>query len=193
MPTPDRRTQLLDLAQSMIQERGYNAFSFKDLAKRVGIKTASVHYHFPSKAELGQQVMERYLHRLEASLQTWAALANETARLHAFVSIYRQTEEQHTICLCGSMASDIETLDAHVQAPVSAYLERSQAWVAQCVQSGLDSGEFVSALPAETLALSLLSSLQGALILSRAQSTERLLDAVEQSFFASLGVLADRP
>ncbi|MFT5583700.1 MAG: TetR/AcrR family transcriptional repressor of nem operon [Cognaticolwellia sp.] len=189
MSAPDRRTELLDLAQTMIQERGFNAFSFKDLANRVGIKTASVHYHFPSKGELGLQVMERYLGQLDLTLQIWAALPNETARLRAFVSSYRETEVKGAICLCGSMASDIQTLDAPMQTPISAYLKRSEAWVTECVQGGLDSGEFHSMLPAQTLAMSLLPSLQGALILSRAQRTGTLLAAVEQSFFASLGVL----
>ena len=193
MPTADRRTDLLDLAQGMIQERGYNAFSFKDLAAQVGIKTASVHYHFPSKGELGLQVMKRYLDQLELSLRTWAELPSETARLRAFVGSYRDTEIQGGICLCGSMASDIQTLDAPIRSPINRYLQRSEQWVGQCVQAGLESGEFLSTLPAETLAMSLLPSLQGALILSRAQRGGTLLAAVEQSFFASLGVLDDRP
>ena len=193
MPTPDRRTELLDLAQIMIQERGYNAFSFKDLATSVGIKTASVHYHFPSKGALGLQVMQRYLEQLEERLLAWRKLPHETARLRAFVAGYRQTQVKGAICLCGSMASDIQTLDQPIRDPIHRYLEHSEQWVAQCIQAGLDSGEFHSGLPAQTLALSLLASLQGALILSRAQSTDQLLEAVEQSFFGSLGVLADRP
>jgi len=193
MPTADRRTDLLDLAQGMIQERGYNAFSFKDLAARVGIKTASVHYHFPSKGELGLQVMKRYLDQLEECLRTWAELPSETARLRAFVGSYRDTENQGAICLCGSMASDIQTLNAPIHSPINRYLERSEQWVVQCVQAGLESGEFLSTLPPETLAMSLLPSLQGALILSRVQGGGTLLTAVEQSFFASLGVLDERP
>lgn len=193
MTTPDRRTELLDLAQGMIQERGYNAFSFKDLATAVGIKTASVHYHFPSKGVLGLEVMQRYLAQLEESLLLWRKLPNETARLRAFVASYRQTQVRGAICLCGSMASDIQTLDQPIRDPIQRYLEQSELWVAQCIQAGLDCGEFQSPLSAEMLAMSLLSSLQGALILSRAQSKDTLLDAVEQSFFGSLGVLADRP
>lgn len=186
MPTPDRRTELLDLAQSMIQERGYNAFSFKDLATRVGIKTASVHYHFPSKGELGLQVMQRYLAQLELSLNAWAELPNETARLRSFVSSYRDTQVKGAICLCGSMASDIQTLDAPIRGPINRYLEHSEQWVAQCVLAGLESGEFHSEKSPALLASSLVAGLQGALILSRARQNNSLLDAVEDSFFSAL-------
>lgn len=193
MPSPDRRSALLDLAQRMIQERGYNAFSFKDLAQAVGIKTASVHYHFPSKGVLGLQVMERYVEALEEQLLRWGTLPDESARLRAFIDSYRQTQVSGAICLCGSLASDIQSLEQPIGDPIQRYLARSEQWVSGCIQAGLDGGAFRSPLPARTLALSLLSGLQGALILSRAPSTAPLLGAVEQSFFTSLGVLADAP
>lgn len=187
----DRRTQILDLAQSLIQTQGYNAFSFKDLAQGVGIRTASVHYHFPSKAELGAQVMQRYRDQLQDSFAAWDTLPDAPARLRAFVDSYRQTQARGAICLCGSLASDIGTLDAPIREPVQDYLGQSEVWLAACIQGGLDSGTLHSPLPAETLAKGLLASLQGALILSRTQQTHAALDAAAESFFAA--VLADAP
>lgn len=186
MSTPDRRTQILDLAQSMIQERGYNAFSFKDLAREVGIKTASVHYHFPSKGELGEQVMRRYLAGLESKLVEWEGLPSHRTRLEAFVTTYRDTGARGAVCLCGSMASDIQTLDSPIRGPIQRYLERSTAWVTQQVRDGQAAGEFRAAACAEGVAKGLVAGLQGALILSRAQADDALLDSVEQGFFAQL-------
>ena len=41
--------QILDLAQSLIQTRGYNAMSYRHLADEIGIKTSSIHYTSPQK------------------------------------------------------------------------------------------------------------------------------------------------
>ena len=61
MPRGDTRTQLLDVAQRLVQARSYNAFSFKDLAAEIGIRTASIHYHFRTKGDLGVALMQRYI------------------------------------------------------------------------------------------------------------------------------------
>src|SRR5579862_1588267 len=54
------RDRILDIAQRLIQSRGYNAFSFDDLAEELDIRTASIHYHFPTKADLGIALLRRY-------------------------------------------------------------------------------------------------------------------------------------
>ena len=59
------REQIIQLADSLIREKGYNAFSFYDISKSVGIKTASIHYHFPAKSDLGIAVIEHHIQHLE--------------------------------------------------------------------------------------------------------------------------------
>src|SRR5205807_10608770 len=49
----DMREAVMAAARATVQAQGYNALSFRELAKRVGIKSASVHYHFPTKGDLG--------------------------------------------------------------------------------------------------------------------------------------------
>ena len=53
--------QILDLAETLIQTRGYSAFSYQDIADSLGIRKASIHYHFPSKSDLGVAVVDRYM------------------------------------------------------------------------------------------------------------------------------------
>ena len=48
--------RLMDLAEAHIRDRGYAGFSFRDLAAEVGIKSASVHHHFPTKAKMAAVV-----------------------------------------------------------------------------------------------------------------------------------------
>jgi len=52
-PLSDTAERILDIAQDLIQRRGFNAFSYHDIAAPMGIRKASIHYHFPSKADLG--------------------------------------------------------------------------------------------------------------------------------------------
>lgn len=182
-------TQLLDRAQLLVQQRGYNAFSYKDLAEAIGIRTASIHYHFPAKADLGLALMERYLATLETGLATIDSThRTNQAKLESFIKLYRTTEASGAICLCGSLASDRETLPEPLQDAVSAYLDRSEAWVAEKVTEGVRLGEFKFSGQPEDVAATLLSGLQGGLILSRARGGRPLLDTVERVFLQTLVV-----
>jgi AcrR family transcriptional regulator len=60
MTTTDTRQVIMDTAQAMVQAKGYNALSFRELAKAVGIKSASIHYYFPTKGDLGAALARRY-------------------------------------------------------------------------------------------------------------------------------------
>ena len=180
-------TKLLDAAQGMVQERGYNAFSYRDLASVVGIRTASIHYHFESKAVLAQALMERYRQGLTAALATIDAKgSNQKAKLKAFIGLYKETEHRGAICLCGSMASDFETLPDAVRDQVKAYLDASEQWVQGALRAGVREGEFQIPGKPQDVAASLLAGLQGGLILSRARSGTAVLAQVQRAFFASL-------
>ena len=188
MTSEETPNKLLDAAQTLIQERGYNSFSYKDLAEDVGIRTASIHYHFPGKASLGLALMERYVERLHLTLAAIdGSSRTNKAKLKSFIKLYTDTEARGAICLCGSLASDRETLPEDLQAAVRTYIESSEAWIASTVRAGVRDGEFAyTGRPADAAA-SLLSSLQGGLILSRARGgTQSLLATLQRVFLRTL-------
>ena len=188
MAVADTPTQLMDAAQALIQERGYNAFSYKDLAEEVGIRTASIHYHFPSKGDLGVAVMGRYQERLEAELARIERTGRSgRARLKAFVRLYAGTEACGAICLCGSLASDLATLPPELGDAVSEYVTRSEGWIASVIREGVEAGEFgFSGRPSEAAA-TLLAALQGGLLLGRARrASGSLLASVQRVLFLTL-------
>ncbi|MEM8930347.1 MAG: TetR/AcrR family transcriptional regulator [Acidobacteriota bacterium] len=179
--------RLLDTAQRLVQERGYNAFSYKDLASAIGIRTASIHYHFPTKADLAGALVERYLDALERTLEVIdREPGTARSRLERFVELYRDTETAGAICLCGSLAADRQTLTEPVQAIVSAYLERSERWVAETLDTGRRSGELAFVGEPSDLAASLVAGLQGGLVLTRGLPGCRHVDLVERVFFQTL-------
>src|SRR6201987_6515356 len=71
--------QILELAEMLIQTRGYSAFSYQDIADSLGIRKASIHYHFPSKTDLGIAVVDRYVARFAAGLATISADPSQSA------------------------------------------------------------------------------------------------------------------
>ncbi|MEM9194032.1 MAG: TetR/AcrR family transcriptional regulator [Myxococcota bacterium] len=184
----DTKTKLLDEAQALVQVRGFNAFSFKDLAQAVGIRTPSVHYHFETKSELGEALLGRYIEELEEQLQELDALHSPKARLAALIQSYRSTESRGLACVCGSLASDVETLPESMQRLVERYLERTESWVATQLEQGKRNGDFAPRATSSDLAELLVSSLQGALFLARARGkVGSMVDSIERAFWIQVG------
>ncbi len=180
--------ELLDTAQRFVQHRGFNAFSYKDLASEVGIRTASIHYHFPAKADLGKALMARYRVALDTTLAKLdASNRSPKAKLKQFIGFYRATQGMGAICVCGSLAADLETLPEGVRDEVTDYIKGSESWIAKTIKAGVDAGDFEPDLSPTAVAASLLAGLQGALILSRARDgAPEVLNSVEKSFFLTL-------
>ena len=63
--TPAR---ILDIAERLVQIRGFNGFSYADVAAELQITTAALHYHFTGKPQLGLALIDRYAARFGAAL-----------------------------------------------------------------------------------------------------------------------------
>src|SRR5215475_10009804 len=102
--------QILDLAETLIQTRGYSAFSYQDIADALGIRKASIHYHFASKTDLGIAVVNRYIDRFDVALVQVAA--NDTQSSMAMLELYTQpylafARAPDRVCLCGALAGEM--------------------------------------------------------------------------------------
>ena len=74
------REAILSAAKNAAQAHGYSGLNFRDLAEDVGIKSASIYYHFPSKADLGAAVARRYWEDTAAALETISAETPDPVR-----------------------------------------------------------------------------------------------------------------
>jgi len=162
--------QILDLAETLIQTRSYSAFSYQDISDALGLTKASIHYHFPSKAELGVAVVDRYVARFGAAL---AALDQEAAKssmalLDFYVQPYLQfAKTADRICLCGALAGEMPALPPEMRKRVERFFTTHHAWLAGILERGARRGEFTLAAPAAKTARLVLSALQGALLVKR--------------------------
>lgn len=109
------RDRILDVAQSLIQTRGVNAMSFRDLSEAVGIRKASVHHHFPSKADMVRALLDRYQQGFQREVdRLLGGDAPAAARLRDYFDLFLHTLQQGDhdhVCLCGMLAAEIASLD----------------------------------------------------------------------------------
>src|SRR5258707_5523468 len=160
--------QILDLAETLIQTRGYSAFSYQDIALALGIRKASIHYHFASKTALGIALVDRYVARFAAGLEVIAADESESSM--AMLDFYAEPyldfarRDDDRICLCGALAGEMMALPRELRRRVDHFFQSHQAWLATILERGARRGEFTLAAPARKTARLVFGALQGALL-----------------------------
>lgn len=167
----ETRDQILDLAETLIQTRGYSAFSYQDIADALGIRKASIHYHFASKSDLGVTVVNRYIDRFDTALTQVAA--DETQSSMAMLDLYTQpylafARAPDRVCLCGALAGEMLALPQEMRARVDHFFRTHQAWLTKLLKRGASRGEFDLPAPPAKVARSIFAGLQGALLVKRA-------------------------
>jgi TetR/AcrR family transcriptional repressor of nem operon len=168
MSTADR---ILDIAQGLVQTRGYEAFSYADISAAIGIRKASIHHHFASKAELTRAVAARYRAAFQERLQTLdREFPDPTRRLMRYVRLFQDAlHEGDHMCLYGMLASNAGTLPPAVRDEVLGFFSDQEAWLAGVITAGRSAGEFrFDGKPAATAA-ALLAGLEGAMLVARAR------------------------
>jgi TetR/AcrR family transcriptional repressor of nem operon len=114
-----------------IQAHGYNALSFRDLAAEVGIKSASVHYHFPTKGDLGAALARRYTEDGAAYLAELLAKCKDPKWcMDRYIEIFRSAlENDNRMCLCGIMSAELDDLPAEVRKEVNNFASMNAEWI----------------------------------------------------------------
>lgn len=190
LPNPRASTaeRILDTAQRLVQTRGFNAFSYADISAKVGITTASLHYHFSSKATLGAKLVERYDSGMMAALVTiTAAGRNAREMLRDYVGIYRRVLADGRMCLCGMLAAEYPTLPKPMQKALDIYFRHNEEWLAHVLGGGRERGELrFEGDPADAAAF-LVGALEGAMLVARSQGGQARFDAAARRLLAEFG------
>lgn len=139
----DTKSEIIKIATSLILEKGYNAFSYADIAKMLHIKNAAIHYHFPTKEDLGVAVMQTQQDRLRELIQKLKnKKASEVEQIQTLFNIYTGLLEHKQICALGSMGSDIQTLSAQIQIEVKKDYDQVTDWLMEILTKGKEKGVF---------------------------------------------------
>lgn len=160
-------TRILDAAERIVQLRGFNAFSYGDVAAELRITTAALHYHYPRKAELGTALVSRYSARFASRLTAMdEAGASIRSKLDGYVGIYAEALAQGRMCLCGMLAAEYLTLPADMQSAVCEFFAQSEAWLSRVLEQGKAEGCVEFAGCGSDAARMIISGLEGAMLLS---------------------------
>jgi TetR/AcrR family transcriptional repressor of nem operon len=177
----------LDIAERLMQVRGYNGFSYADIAAPLRLTKASLHYHFPSKAELGRRLMERYTENFLAALahiDDTSPAARE--KLQRYVSIYSDVLAKNRMCLCGMLAAEYATLPKPVKSEVTRFFDVNEAWLARILEQGSRTEGLKLAGPSIEVARLFIATLEGAMMLARSYGDAERFDRAGQRLLAEV-------
>ena len=110
----DTKAEIIRISDSLIREKGFNAFSFSDISRQLNIRNASIHYHFPTKTALGVAVINEHLAQLDNLIKADAG-KDPLKKLNAFLATYTYAKSENKICLVGSLATDLYTVEPQIQ------------------------------------------------------------------------------
>ncbi|SBS24647.1 HTH-type transcriptional regulator TtgR [Marinomonas spartinae] len=132
-PAKDTKTRIMDSAERAIVQSGYGAFSFRDIAEEIGIKSASVHYHYPTKGDLAVAVMTRFTDEFRTLLpDPKLASIDPRAMLNGFIDGFKKKiVEQHNMSLCTMLTADKHLLPESVGVALAEFYEVKLSWLTQ--------------------------------------------------------------
>ncbi len=185
MTTTDTRTQILNTAQELVQTVGLNAMSYADISTAVGIRKASIHYHFPTKDDLVAALLDRYspyfFRLFDAILDSPESPEIKLRRYCELFAATLSSGNQDKACLCGMLGAELKTLKSPLIEQVVQFYRDNQTRLVQLLQQGRDKSEFKFSGKVESMAMVIFSMLEGGLLIARADGgVTGFQDMVEQ-------------
>ena len=186
-PAADTSQRILDIAERLVQTRGFNGFSYADIAEALDVTKASLHYHFPSKADLGKRLIERYEETFLAALKGIDATgASARDKLKRYARIYADVLRDDRMCLCGMLASDYATLPKPMKEEVKHFFDENEQWLAAVLEQGRKSRNLQFKGSALDVARVIVGSLEGAMMLARSYGDASRFDSAAERLIAEL-------
>jgi TetR/AcrR family transcriptional repressor of nem operon len=182
MSSADTREKIMSAARATVQARGYNALSFRDLATEVGIKSASVHYHFPTKGDLGAALARRYTEDGATYLAGLdASYKDQRSSMKHYTDIFRAAlVNDNRMCLWGIMAAEHEDMPPEVRDELNRFKALNVAWLEKLIS--IDLIDARDRKLARRRALGIFAAIEGAQLIARSQNDIAIYDQVIESY-----------
>jgi TetR/AcrR family transcriptional repressor of nem operon len=171
---------ILEAARRTAQAHGYSGLNFRELADEVGIKAASIHYHFPSKADLGAAIAKRYWEDSAAVLEAlWAESSDPVRCLRQYPDTFRKSlENGNRICLCSFMSAEYDDLPEPVKKEVLAFADVNVAWLTRVLSAATE----MNVDESEQRARAIFAAVAGAQLMARSRSDISVFDELIDSY-----------
>lgn len=178
---------ILLCAQTLIVAGGYNGFSYADIGKVIGIRNASIHHHFPSKAILVRTLVARYREEVEAGIAAMErGISDPRDQLRAYTGYWEACIENPTssFCVCALLASEMPVLPEEISLEVRAHFRALSAWLTSVFERGAKLGSLRLAESAKTEAEMFMAAVHGAMLSTRAYGDPKMFGAILNSVLA---------
>lgn len=172
---------ILATTRSLIATGGYNGFSYADIADVVGIRKASIHHHFPAKADLVRILVQRYREEVEAGIaQMTQAIPEPLAQLQAYIGYWKTCigNASAPFCVCALLASEMPILPEEVALEIGAYFRFLSGWLTAVLALGVEQGTIVLATPPRVEAEAFMALVHGAMLSARAYGDTAAFGAI---------------
>jgi TetR/AcrR family transcriptional repressor of nem operon len=163
--------RIVSEARSLIMTRGYNGFSYADIAEAVGIRKASIHHHFPAKSDLAKAVIEETRAVIHAQTEMLAtAVPDAGDQLRGYAGYWERciADNSAPFCVAGMLAAELPSLPEELVASVRAYFADLTAWLTRLLELGVRQGSVSIAKSPEEEADAFMSAVYGAMLSARA-------------------------
>jgi TetR/AcrR family transcriptional repressor of nem operon len=184
----ERSARILDVAEELAQKRGFNGFSYADIAERLGVTKASLHYHYASKTDLGRALIERYRGSFSRALADIDRKVHGAPdKLRRYAALYDSVMRNDRLCLCGMLAAEFATLPKPMQQALTAFFDVNERWLTQVLKVGRSEGALAFRDPPSDRARILLGALEGAMLVARSYGDEKRFRTAASQLLRDLG------
>jgi TetR/AcrR family transcriptional repressor of nem operon len=166
--TADR---ILQTAHTLIADRGYSAFSYADIAEAVHVRKASIHHHFPTKANLVVSVLKAHRSQLVHGTQSLTdQIEDPLARLQAYVQHWEGCIRGKTqpFCIAALLAAELPSLPAEVSVEIQHHFQELSEWIRKTLEEGARKRKLKLQGTPEDEAQTFMALVHGAMLSARA-------------------------
>jgi TetR/AcrR family transcriptional repressor of nem operon len=191
MARPSHKEKLLEGGLRLVHKHGFGASSVRDITQAAGVPQGSFTNHFTSKEAFGLEILERYHEMTSAAVA--ATLRNDALpplrRLRAWVDgqlEYLRRDEMRQGCLYGNMSAEASEDSEAIRARLVSVFAENEASVTYCLEAAIDAGELAPNADVNELAGFIVSSLQGAILVAKAQRSPTPVERFNRVLFQHL-------
>ncbi|TCL64107.1 TetR/AcrR family transcriptional regulator [Rhizobium sp. BK251] len=173
--------EIIASARTLIVGGGYNGFSYADIAGVVGIRKASIHHHFPSKADLVRTLVKQYREDAEvvaAGLEQSVRDPLELLKTYAGHWAKCIEDASRPFCVCAMLASELPALPPEVAGEVKAFFRFLSTWLTSVMERGSKEGALSLSSEPRAEAEAFMASVHGAMLSARAYGTPEVFASI---------------
>ena len=191
MPKPSHREKLLHVGMQVVHERGFAGASVRDIVQAAGVPQGSFTNHFTSKEAFGLEVIDLYFaNALDSMRET---LRNDELpplqRLRLYIDNGKNRLNKDSMkngCLFGNFTAESSDCGEPIRLRLVEVFAEVQAALAYCLRAAVKAGELSPATDCDEIAAFIVSSLQGANLMAKAQRSPVPVERFKEVLFGSV-------